>query len=276
MQVCGSSALVKSMSDKRKVRKRRGYYDEPGGGERMELKKQYAKILSAILLLSGTIWLTGCYNRSFSQPNQNTDDRTEIYSTENTITEISFHMQYGNIKICPAAESDRNLADNEILIESDTGENVPEIFVNIEDNELRIEENEKLKPRDAAGYNLYVYLPDDRVYDVIEIMNENSYVDLTGNLHIKKMLVDLNVAADVNILDAAIDDLDIHTTMGKASVQLRGEPQDYDYDLFSDQGYITLNEVKTDEDTNEIIQKNNAEKSVTISALGNVSVQIDK
>ena len=35
---------------------------------------------------------------------------------------------------------------------------------------------------------MYVYLPEDRVYDVIEIVNENSYVDLTGYLTVKKML----------------------------------------------------------------------------------------
>ena len=71
----------------------------------MELKRPYVKILSAILLLSGTIWLTGCYNRSSSKPNQDTGDRTEIFSTKNTITEIYFHMQYGTINTCPTTES---------------------------------------------------------------------------------------------------------------------------------------------------------------------------
>lgn len=238
-------------------------------------KKIYTKALIGILLIVMAMMI-GCSDESSLQTNQNADDRTEIFSTENTITEIYFHMQYGKIKICPASESDRNLADNEILIETDTGENVPEILVNMENGALRIDENEGLKPQDAASYNLYVYIPEDRVYDVIEIINENSYVDLTGNLKIKKMLVNLNVAADVNISDAAIDDLDIHTTMGEVAIQLKGDPQDYDYDLFSDHGSIILNGVKGDEDTNEIVQENNAEKSVTIFAPGDISVQIDK
>lgn len=228
------------------------------------------------ILLGGMIMVSGCSDTNSLHIGQSMEHQIEIFSTENKITELYFHMRYGRIKICPVSESDHKLPENEIRIETDRGKNVPELMVNEEHNAITIEENEKLKPQDAAGYQLYVYLPEDRVYDVIEIVNENSYVDLTGYLTVKKMLVDLNVAADVNIIDAAINELDIHTTIGKVNIQLKGDPLAYDYNLYSDHGSITLNGVRKDEGTTEILKENNGDQSVSVYASGNIFIQIDQ
>lgn len=90
------------------------------------------------------------------------------------------------------------------------------------------------------------------------------------------MLVDLNVAADVNIIDAAINELDIHTTIGKVNIQLKGDPLAYDYNLYSDHGSITLNGVRKDEGTTEILKENNGDQSVSVYASGNIFIQIDQ
>ena len=239
------------------------------------MKKIYKGVLCMILLtILSTFW--GCSNKKNAEIEEENGIEANQIAFEKNIKEIYINMEYGDIEIRSANDNNLELKEDEIFIECDTGEKVPEILINKKSDVLRIEETEKLGIKNKESYTIYLYLPENSECNSITINSENSNVLLEGMLNVKKMYVYLNVAQNVYISNAMINDLEIFTLAGDVSVQLKGDPLEYNYDLSTNQGEIVLNGINYTEISNDIIQENAGVKTIKVSALGDVRVEVEE
>ncbi len=147
-------------------------------------------VLSVGLAVAACI-LTGCSNGKILS-NQRSEVSVETLGSEKNISEIQFHMEYGNIEIISSSEGRKKFPDNEILVEKSIGENVPDVKLSVEQNVLYIEETEEPPQNMIENYTIYIYVPEKLNLDRVFVENQNGDLDVTGKLEIGNTSVDLN------------------------------------------------------------------------------------